>query len=58
LISVALWPVHAARTNSAPQSIGVSSTVRVTVTMGRFASGPKNVALSKPAREKIAARAR
>ena len=53
-------PVHAAqaaKTNRPPQIIGVSSTVRVTVTSGRLASGPKNVALSKPASANIAPRA-
>ncbi len=42
--------------NRPPQIIGVSITVRVTVASGRLASGPKNVALSKPASANTAAR--
>ncbi len=46
---------HAEKMNRPPQIIGVSITVRVTVASGRLASGPKNVALSKPARANTAA---
>lgn len=49
---------RAARTQSAPQITGVQSTVRVTVTNGRRASGARKVALSNPASANTAVSAR
>ncbi|MBM4551072.1 hypothetical protein GS445_15545 [Rhodococcus hoagii] len=56
---VSLRPVQAAQPanrNSDPQISGVSNTVRVTVTSGRRASGPKKAALSNPASANSAVR--